>query len=622
MSGFGNKKSIVWRIFEPLSNDNTKARCKLCKSVLSRGGIGKKATTSSLIYHLVKKHPEEYNEATCDKVSEVSSDSQMAPSTSQGVKRKQETLDSVFEKKRLWDINDKRSVELHNAIAEMIACDNQPFAFVEDEGFVNLMKKAQPQYKVPSREYFKQNVIPSLYQDCKREVSSLLSEAEFVSLTSDIWTSTISNQSFISFTAHWITNDFVLHHAALEAKHFPGSHTGEAISDMFKIVINEWNLNDKIYIVLRDEGANIMKGLRIANLENESCFLHSLHLTVCDALTSQRSINDLIAVGKKIVTHFNHSPLACSRLTDIQINELKIPKKKLVQSVITRWNSTYYMLQRLLEQKNALSLYATKFGEINNLTATQWTVLEKLLNLLKPFEEITKQIASSRSLISEVIPIVTTLKLYLSKSGDFFGVGTMKDTLLQNLEKRFASIQDKEHYSIATVLDPRFKLFFFNKDEAKDVEVKSKLTAIVRLRKASMKRVTESEQNISITIPSSQTQNSLWACFNEIASQSQSEASMENSPQCQVTEISNFFSQPLLEREKCPLKWWAKNSEDFPNLSQLAKKYLSAPGSTIYSERLFSEAGNIYEKKRNRLSPENAELLLFLHHNLRLLKTF
>ena len=90
----------------------------------------------------------------------------------------------------------------------------------------------------------------------------------------------------------------------------------------------------------------------------------------------------------------------------------------------------------------------------------------------------------------------------------------------------------------------------------------------------------------------------MWAYFNEIASQSRSEASIENSPQCEVKEISNFLSQSLIERTQCPLKWWEQNPKDFPNLSQSAKKYLSAPGSTIYSERLFSEAGNIYEKKK------------------------
>ena len=35
----------------------------------------------------------------------------------------------------------------------------------------------------------------------------------------------------------------------------------------------------------------------------------------------------------------------------------------------------------------------------------------------------------------------------------------------------------------------------------------------------------------------------------------------------------------------------------------------------MYSERLFSEFGDIYEAKRSRLLPSNAEKLLFLEHN-------
>lgn len=78
-------------------------------------------------------------------------------------------MEEVVSRKKIWDINDTRSVQLHRAIAEMIAIDNQPFSFVEDSGFINVtvMKIAQPCYQVPSREYFKLNVLPKIYKECK-----------------------------------------------------------------------------------------------------------------------------------------------------------------------------------------------------------------------------------------------------------------------------------------------------------------------------------------------------------------------------------------------------------------------------------------------------------------------
>lgn len=57
-----------------------------------------------------------------------------------------------------------------NAIAEMIACNNLTFSFVEDEEVVNLIEKAHPQHKVHNKEYIKANVIPSLNENCCGEL--------------------------------------------------------------------------------------------------------------------------------------------------------------------------------------------------------------------------------------------------------------------------------------------------------------------------------------------------------------------------------------------------------------------------------------------------------------------
>ena len=48
----------------------------------------------------------------------------------------------------------------------------------------------------------------------------------------------------------------------------------------------------------------------------------------------------------------------------------------------------------------------------------------------------------------------------------------------------------------------------------------------------------------------------------------------------------------------------------------LAKFYLTAPPTSADVERLFSIAGHILNKKINRLLPQNAEHLLFVHENI------
>ena len=81
-------------------------------------------------------------------------------------------------------------------------------------------------------------------------------------------------------------------------------------------------------------------------------------------------------------------------------------------------------------------------------------------------------------------------------------------------------------------------------------------------------------------------------------------------------EIKNFLAGEIIVKTDTPFVWWKKYCKIFPILSRLARKFLCAPSSTVYSQCVFSETGNIYNNKRNSLSPENVEKLVFLHHNL------
>ena len=72
--------------------------------------------------------------------------------------------------------------------------------------------------------------------------------------------------------------------------------------------------------------------------------------------------------------------------------------------------------------------------------------------------------------------------------------------------------------------------------------------------------------------------------------------------------------------EANPLVWWKKYDVNFPNLSQVARRYLAIPATTAPVERLFSVTGQVVTVKRNRLCPETVTLLVFLHETLPLFR--
>ena len=91
--------------------------------------------------------------------------------------------------------------------------------------------------------------------------------------------------------------------------------------------------------------------------ENVSCSAHCLQLAIKGALEGhQRHLDRLLAKCRSLVGHFKHSALATSILDEKQ-RQLGIKQPlHVVQACATRWNSTFYMLRRLLQLKSPLAL--------------------------------------------------------------------------------------------------------------------------------------------------------------------------------------------------------------------------------------------------------------------------
>ena len=79
---------------------------------------------------------------------------------------------------------------------------------------------------------------------------------------------------------------------------------------------------------------------------------------------------------------------------------------------------------------------------------------------------------------------------------------------------------------------------------------------------------------------------------------------------CQVAKSLIGPATPINE-------WWAVNGSQFPMLQLISRRYLSVNPTSTASERIFSIAGNIATKKRNRLKPSNVDMLTCLAYNIR-----
>lgn len=163
---------------------------------------------------------------------------------------------------KMWNANHPEAKQMHNIIMEMMALDNQPFSIVEDSGFKRLIEHLAPKYKIPSRKFFSTTMLDKLFNECRLEISNSLQNMIFASFTSDIWTCSGNNESFISFSVHWIDTDFELKHAVLNSKHFPLSHTSDHIANEFRVMLTNWNiLPSQLHLIITDNAANMRKGI-------------------------------------------------------------------------------------------------------------------------------------------------------------------------------------------------------------------------------------------------------------------------------------------------------------------------------------------------------------------------
>lgn len=170
-----------------------------------------------------------------------------------------------------------------NLLCQMIYKDYQPFSVVENDGFRAYSKGLNPSYEIIGRKQLAQKLLPEKFEEVKLFVMNEVQKAKSVSLTTDCWTDS-SSVSYITVTLHYVDDNFKLKTYNLETSTFTERHTAENLLNFLKLLCNEWNITNKVKLVLSDNAANIVAALRLSDWSSMGCNAHKLNLIVQNAL--------------------------------------------------------------------------------------------------------------------------------------------------------------------------------------------------------------------------------------------------------------------------------------------------------------------------------------------------
>jgi len=662
VSGWRTRKTNpVWKHFAPLHISARDYKCNTFVCLLCRNcgtnstvklGNGTSLSPTGLKNHLRSNHREEY-----DMIIRAQSDGE-------------KNHDSTAKPSIMDHLTAKTDVKLvfKNNYTRWIVEENQKFNIGASQSFRNMIGSLSSKVTIPDRRELLYNL------DGKREstikvIKTMLNGNSF-SITLDHWTS-IANENYGAITLHFIQN-FELQTIILSFMKHQGGCSGEELAHQLYTSLQSWGLDVKKHLVaiVSDSCSNMNKfGMIVCNdhdVQHHYCADHILHLTALKAFATDTCIEPLKSL-KALVNFINSSPQSNAKLVDCQ-KKISPGKKplKLLNEVRTRWWSTYSMIQRanrlkqallmmkrnevMLRQQNRRQLAVSKLEQLC-LDEDDFNTLGFLEELLAPFADAQRCLEGEKYVNISLIVLVIK-KLQSALVGAYAAaehepqlqrvIEDMMNDFNERWGEEISYSSDVERVSgnrqkgipkyayWGAVLDPRTKrqtLALLEQDEKRQIwsDIQDELVTVAI-------RQEEEEQHNNGNICNNNNNDQLQrrpkgaATFLTIGySEESNEGDDENNTMTIIADITLELAMYkadkgcLMNNENGnyydPLEWWQNNHAKFPNVWKLAKCILSISATSAPSERVFSAAANIIDKKRARITADNAEILMFLRGN-------
>jgi hypothetical protein len=367
------KSSWVWEHFKSSPNgDKTKSFCLLCCQDIH---YGKSRSTGMLEHHIKIKHTAVYSDRCEQHALERIEQETMADKSSM-----QSSINSYL----------TACPNFESCLIRWMVKKYMPLDLTECNEFQEMCRSLNKRSPVLGRDR-NGRLLKEEFHVCHQKLVRIL-KGKYFSLTTDAWTS-IAKTGYVTCTAHFIDKDtWVLHNIVLGLYEKTGR--SRAV-DCVQYVENQMELYNLHYScmtsVVTDTEATMVAAGRLfiqhASAQNAKtrwygCVDHLLELVTRIAFKDTPESLSAMSACHTIVNFFNSSSQAMNKLLSKQEAGRAV---KPIQDVVTRWWSTYSMVDHLLRLKMYLIILGDEGVLEGNLTEQQWKIITDLKTLLQPF---------------------------------------------------------------------------------------------------------------------------------------------------------------------------------------------------------------------------------------------
>ncbi|KAI3927198.1 hypothetical protein MKW92_013536 [Papaver armeniacum] len=623
------RTSKAWDEFEEIFVNGVvvSGKCKHCPSIL---GAKSENGTSSLTKHL----------KSCF-----------------AYQRTQKKVDQMFLKASELEDGDVAAYNFkfipevtRDLIARMIILHELPFYMVEYVLFGMVLSSLQPNFKLVKRTTAKTDCM-KVYNYEKKLLYETFSKVQSrISLTTDMWTCNSQNKGYMALTTHYIDEEWRVQKRILSFSLVDGQHTGANIAKVLMDKLLEWNIDRKIGSITLDNASTnevvvdeLVNQLKPGNgllLDGELFQVRcSAHLIAIIVDFGMKEIKEEIQKVRNSVKFIRDSPQRQRKFEEVCL-QVNAPKKKLVQDVDTRWNSTYTMLETALSFREAFERYGKFEPDFLKVAPGEedWNNASSLSICLKVFYDITVLFSGTKYLtVNRYFDVACCLYIEIHEwcNSEDKLISKMTWNMMERFEKYWEITSPT--FAIASILDPRFKMksvsFYFpqlyaDNSEREELKVKELLKRLYNeyaTRYASSAHVYSGgipTNDVNIHRPVSTSSSGTLSCQSSFTSKRNSFTTyLEESSQNAVvlTDLEQYLIDDALPISKGSgvnddsfdvLGWWKFYERKYPIVALMARDILAIPASSVASESVFSTSGRVVDKFRSSMLPETIEALI------------